>query len=69
MEYTLSLLQLRFNHILFKLPIKNQNEHFDLFYKIIYSNDNMNLKYLLIKLELTNYEIIQFNKNFLMKIL
>ena len=68
MEYTLSLLQLRFNHILFKLPIKNQNENFDLFYKILYSNNNMNLKYILIKLEFSDYDIISLNKTHLMKI-
>jgi hypothetical protein len=68
MEYTLSLLQLRFNHILFKLPIKNQNENYDLFYKILYSNNNMNLKYILVKLEFSDYEIISLNKSHLMRI-
>tara|TARA_Y100000389_G_scaffold89478_3_gene85959 strand:+ start:1612 stop:2067 length:456 start_codon:yes stop_codon:yes gene_type:complete len=46
-------------NIFFKKPIKNQNEKFSSFYKLLYSNNIYSLKYLLINLDIINYTIIQ----------
>lgn len=46
-------------NIFFKKPIKNQNEKFSSFYKLLYSNNIYSLKYLLINLDIVNYTIIQ----------
>lgn len=63
MEYLLSIEDIYHHNLIFKLPIKNQNEEFIHFYKIIYSNTNFNLKYILLKLDYKDYEL-KFNNNY-----
>lgn len=63
MEYLLSIEDINHHNLIFKLPIKNQNEEFIHFYKIIYSNCNFNLKYILLKFDYKDYEL-KFNNNY-----
>ena len=68
MEYLLSINDIHHNNIMFKLPIKNQNDKFIHFYKIIYSNYHFNLKYILLKMEYNDYEIKINNNNYLLSV-
>ena len=68
MEYLLSINDIHHNNIMFKLPIKNQNDKFIHFYKIIYSNHHFNLKYILLKMEYNDYEIKINNNNYLLSV-
>ena len=68
MEYIISVDNIESHNIIFRHPIKNQNEKFTNFYKIIYSNDNLTLKYILITFEMNSHDIISNNNNFLLYI-
>ena len=68
MEYILSINDIHHNNLIFKLPIKNQNDKFIHFYKIIYSNLHFNLKYILLKMEYNDYEIKINNNNYLLSV-
>ena len=57
MEYIITHNKLNEHNIIFKLPIKNQNEKYLNFYKILYSNTEFSLKYILLKLDFTRYQI------------
>ena len=59
MEIILHHNNIKNHNIFFKPPIKNQNEKYNNFYKIIYSNNKYSLKYILIKLDFKNYSIQQ----------
>lgn len=58
MEYTINIENIKDDNIIFKLPIKNQNSKYINYYKIIYSNHILNLKYLVIKLNFFDYNLI-----------
>ena len=57
MEYIIDVENIKNQNIIIKLPIKNQNNKYINYYKIIYSNPYFNLKYLIIQLHFTNYSI------------
>ncbi len=57
MEYIITHDCISDNNLFFKLPIKNQNENYINFYKILYSNKNITLKYILMKLNFTSFTI------------
>ena len=59
MEYIITHDCINDNNLVFKLPIKNQNESYINFYKILYSNKNITLKYILMKLNFTSFTIKQ----------
>ena len=66
MEYLLSIENIYHHNLIFKLPIKNQNDQFINFYKLIYSNSYFNLKYILLKLDYNDYELKFSNNNYLL---
>ena len=66
MEYLLSIENIYHHNLIFKLPIKNQNDQFINFYKLIYSNSYFNLKYILLKLEYIDYDLKFSNNNYLL---
>ena len=68
MEYLLSINSIHHHNLIFKSPIKNQNDNFLYFYKLIYSNHFLNLKYILLKFDYTDYKIICKNNNYLLSI-
>lgn len=59
MEYIITHDCINDHNLVFKLPIKNQNENYINFYKILYSNKNITLKYILMKLNFTSFTIKQ----------
>lgn len=63
-EYVLNFEDIQENNIVFKHPIKNQNQNYINYYKLLYSNEIINLKYILINLKLTEYDLIIENNNY-----
>ena len=59
MEYIIEHDKIQVHNLIFKLPIKNQNENYINFYKILFSNKYITLKYILIKLNFTSFTIKQ----------
>lgn len=59
MEYIIEDDKINDHNLIFKLPIKNQNEKYNNFYKILFSNKNITLKYILIKLGFNSFTIQQ----------
>uniref|UniRef100_A0A6C0L136 Uncharacterized protein n=1 Tax=viral metagenome TaxID=1070528 RepID=A0A6C0L136_9ZZZZ len=59
MEYLIEHDKINEHNLIFKMPIKNQNENYINFYKILFSNKNITLKYILVKLNLTSFIIKQ----------
>jgi hypothetical protein len=57
-EYTINIDNIEENNIILKKPIKNQNNRYINYYKLIYSNSIFNLKYILLNLNFQNYSII-----------
>lgn len=57
MEYIITHDKINEHNLVFKLPIKNQNENYINFYKILYSNKNITLKYILVKLNFASFTI------------
>lgn len=57
MEYIIEHDKIEVHNLIFKLPIKNQNENYINFYKILFSNKYITLKYILIKLNFTSFSI------------
>ena len=57
MEYIIDVHKIENQNIVIKLPIKNQNNNYINYYKLIYSNSYLNLKYLIIQLNFKNYYI------------
>ena len=64
MEYISHHTQIHEHNLIFKMPIKNQNPRFIHYYKLIYSNDQLNLKYLLIYLKFTKYNLLYDKINY-----
>lgn len=62
MEYIIKISDVQHHQIIFKMPIKNQNEQYLNYYKLLYSDKNVHLKYLLFELQFSNmYENKQNN--------
>ena len=59
MEYIIEHDKINEHNLVFKMPIKNQNENYIYFYKILFSNKNITLKYILMKLNFTSFTIKQ----------
>ena len=59
MEYIITHDKISEHNIIFKMPIKNQNENYINFYKILFSNKNITLKYILVKLNFTSFIVKQ----------
>jgi flavodoxin len=59
MEYIIEDDKINEHNLIFKMPIKNQNENYIHFYKILFSNKNITLKYILMKLNFTSFTIKQ----------
>lgn len=59
MEYIITYDNINEHNLVFKIPIKNQNENYINFYKILYSTKNITLKYILVKLNFTSFTIKQ----------
>jgi hypothetical protein len=59
MDYVIGHNEINEHNIVFKTPIKNQNENYINFYKMLFSNKHITLKYILLKLNFTSFEIKQ----------
>lgn len=59
MEYIIEHNKINEHNLIFKMPIKNQNSNYINFYKILFSNKNITLKYILVKLDFTSFSIKQ----------
>lgn len=57
-EYTINIDNIKEHNIILKNPIKNQNDNYINYYKLIYSNSILNLKYLLLNLQFTQYTVL-----------
>lgn len=68
MEYIINIDDIKNYNIIFRHPIKNQNERFTNFYKIIYSDALITLKYILLAFNLKQYDVIKNNSNYLLYI-
>ena len=68
MEYIINTKRIKSHNLIFRNPIKNQNEKFINFYKLIYSDSLFTLKYMLLSFNLINYNIIISNSNYLLYI-
>ena len=68
MEYLLNINDIQSYNIIYKKPVKNQDNKYINFYKLLYSNAHLNLKYLLINIPFENYNIINTNKCFMLQI-
>ncbi len=68
MEYIINTKRIKSHNLIFRNPIKNQNEKFINFYKLIYSDSFFTLKYMLLSFNLINYNIIISNNNYLLYI-
>lgn len=64
MELSVNIDNIEHNNIIYKLPVKNQNNNFKNYYKIMLSTENFNLKYIIIKIELNNFLIKKDNTNY-----
>lgn len=64
MEYVSDNTDIEESNIIFKLPIKNQNDNYCNFYKILYSTNNFTLKYLLVKFNFDNIVIKEESQRF-----
>ena len=51
MEYISKIENIKNHHLIFKMPIKNQNNKYLYYYKILYSDTTIHLKYLLFQLK------------------
>lgn len=58
MEYILNINSIKENNIVIKKPIKNQNSNYLHYYKLLYSNENFTLKYIIFNLNIENYNIV-----------
>ena len=68
MEYILTKNNIKSHNLLFKIPVKNQNPDFLHYYKMIYTNKNYNLKYVLLNIYLNEYNIIQEKNTYYLSI-
>lgn len=59
MEYIIDHDKINEHNLIFKMPIKNQNAKYNNFYKILFSNKYITLKYILIKLNFTSFAVQQ----------
>lgn len=59
MEYIIDHDKINEHNLIFKMPIKNQNAKYNNFYKILFSNKYITLKYILIKLNFTSVVVQQ----------
>ena len=64
MELSVNIENIEHNNIIYKLPVKNQNNNYKNYYKIILSTENFNLKYIILKIELKNFLIKKENNIF-----
>ena len=53
MEYISDITSIKKHHLIFKMPIKNQNNKYIYYYKLLYSDALIHLKYLLFRLDFT----------------
>jgi hypothetical protein len=51
MEYISNISEIQNHHLIFKMPIKNQNSKYLYYYKLLYSDRYIHLKYLLFRLD------------------
>ena len=51
MEYISKIENIKNHHLIFKMPIKNQNSKYLYYYKLLYSDTTIHLKYLLFQLQ------------------
>ena len=68
MEYIVDIDKIKSYKIIFKIPIKNQNNKYLHYYKLLYSDENIHLKYLLIQLNFKNYLVNEEDKMYRIKI-
>ena len=61
MELHVNIDDIKSHNLIYKLPVKNQNHNYKNYYKLILSTNNFNLKYILIKLEIKNYDFKKEN--------
>tara|TARA_Y100000389_G_scaffold189168_1_gene212609 strand:+ start:1995 stop:2468 length:474 start_codon:yes stop_codon:yes gene_type:complete len=59
MEYIIEQDKIKTHNIIFKLPIKNQNEKYINFYKILFSNKNITFKYIILRLNPRTFHVQQ----------
>jgi len=59
MEYIIEYDKINTHNLVFKMPIKNQNENYINFYKILFSNNHITLKYILMRLNFTTFAVKQ----------
>ena len=51
MEYISNISEIKNHNLIFKMPIKNQNSKYLYYYKLLYSDSYIHLKYLLFRLD------------------
>jgi hypothetical protein len=60
MEYISNIDEIKQHQMIFKMPVKNQNIKFLYYYKLLYSDINVHLKYLLFQI---NFNPSSYNKD------
>lgn len=63
MEYLLDIDKIQSHHLIFKLPIKNQNIKYKFYYKLLYSDHNIHLKYILLKMRFQQ-SYVEYNDHY-----
>ena len=60
MEYITQIDSIKGDQIIFKHPVKNQNNKYINYYKLLYSDPNVHLKYLLIPISFNEFDSFGF---------
>lgn len=68
MEYIIEPEYIRTHNLIFKLPIKNQNSNYKYYYKLLYSNKNIHLKYILMKINFRQSYIDTYDNFYKIKV-
>jgi hypothetical protein len=68
MDYVISIDDVKLENILYKYPVRNQNKKYINYYKVIYSNSFFSLKYIIVNIDFTFYNILCRNRHFFLEI-
>jgi hypothetical protein len=68
MEYIINPDDIKCHHLIFKLPIKNQNSKYKYYYKLLYSNSDIHLKYILMKVTFHQSYVDTYDSFYKMKV-
>ena len=68
MEYIINPDDIKCHHLIFKLPIKNQNSKYKYYYNLLYSNSDIHLKYILMKVTFHQSYVDTYDSFYKMKV-